>query len=175
MGFRDSKATPLNVGSCLIACTPVSALKCFVLSACAPTKQSILLVEDQENDIILTKLALQRCELSLPVYSVPGGLEAIAYLNGDPPYQDRSRHPLPLLVLMDVRLPRMDGFGVLKWIRSQSGFDTLPVVMLTGSTDIRDADMAFKLGATSFLVKSTDFTTELSRTVDRLISRETGV
>jgi PleD family two-component response regulator len=80
------------------------------VSASAPTQRSILLVEDQEDDIILMKLAFGRAGLSYPVQSVLGGLEAIAYLSGAPPYQDRTRYPLPVLVFLDVRMPSMDGF-----------------------------------------------------------------
>ena len=141
--------------------------------ASAPTQRSILLVEDQENDIILLKLAFGRAGLSYPIHSVPGGLEAIAYLSGDPPYHDRSRYPLPALVFLDIRMPRVDGFEVLRWIRQRPEFEKLPVVMLTGSNEIRDANTAYQLGATSFMVKSVDFdnTTELARTVGLLIAR----
>jgi CheY-like chemotaxis protein len=142
------------------------------LPASAPTQRSILLVEDQENDAILIKLAFERARVGYPIYSVPGGLQAIAYLSGDPPYQDRFRYPLPLLLLLDIRMPGVDGFEVLKWIRQRPEFEKLPVVMLTGSNETRDAHTAYQLGATSFLVKSVDFAnaSELSRTVERLIS-----
>jgi CheY-like chemotaxis protein len=146
------------------------------LSASAPTQRSILLVEDQENEIILMKLALGRAGLNYPIHSVPGGLEAIAYLNGDPPYQDRTRYPLPGLVFLDIRMPLMDGFAVLRWIRQRPEYEKLPVVMLTGSNEIRDANTAYQLGATSFMVKSVDFDNaiELSRSVERLISKQVG-
>jgi CheY-like chemotaxis protein len=108
-------------------------------------------VDDQENDSILTRLGLERAGLKHPIYSVLGGLEAIAYLNGDPPYRDRGRYPLPLLVLLDIKMPRVDGFEVLRWIRQQPRFADLPVVMLTGLEDGREANTAYQLGASSFL------------------------
>src|SRR5579859_31510 len=150
-------------------CTTSSALP-----ASAQTQRLILMVEDHENDVILMKLALQRAGVNYPVYSVPGGLEAIAYLSGDPPYQDRTRYPLPALLFLDLRLPRMDGFEVLRWIRQRPEFEKLPVVMMSGSSEIRDAATAYQLGATLFMLKSVDFANpaELCRTVDRLVPGE---
>jgi CheY-like chemotaxis protein len=120
------------------------------LSACATTEPAILLVEDLENDAILVRLAFERAGIGHRIYCVPGGLEAIAYLNSDPPYQDRNRYPMPSLLLVDVKMPRMDGFELLRWIRERPEFEKLPVVMLTGSNEPREEDTAYKLGATSF-------------------------
>ena len=73
-------------------------------------------------------------------------------------------------------MPRVDGFEVLRWIRQRPDFEKLPVVMLTGSNEIRDANTAYQLGATSFMVKSVDFenATELSGTIDRLMLKQAG-
>jgi len=129
------------------------------------------MVDDHENDILLTKLGLKRAGLTFPIHSVTGGLQAIAFLNGDPPYQDRARYPLPFLVLLDIKMPQVDGFEVLRWIRRQPQFADLPVVMLTGSGDSRQADTARQLGATSCFVKSFDLTdaAELSGSIKRLM------
>jgi len=142
------------------------------LPASAKTQRSILLVEDHENDVILLKLALQRAGVGYPIYSVPGGLEAIAYLTGAAPYHDRTRYPLPVLLFLDIRMPQMDGSEVLRWIRTLPQFEKLPVVMLTGSNEIQQANTAYQLGATSFLVKSMNFGTEASGMVDRLMPKE---
>jgi CheY-like chemotaxis protein len=141
------------------------------LSASASEQCSVLLVDDHENDVILTKLGLRRAGLQLPIHSVSGGLEAIAFLNGDPPYQDRARYPFPALVLLDLRMPRMDGFEVLRWIRQQPKFENLSVIMLTGSQARTDEETANLLGATGFFVKSTDFSNagELSGAIHQLI------
>jgi CheY-like chemotaxis protein len=98
-------------------------------------------------------------------------LDAIAYLNADPPYQDRVRYPLPALVLLDIQMPHVDGFEVLRWIRHQPHFADLPVAMLTGSRTKTVAETARLLGATSFFVKSVDFANaaELSAAIQRLI------
>ncbi len=104
------------------------------------------MVDDHENDIILTKLNLQRAGLNLPIYSVPGGREAIAFFRGDPPYTDRVRYPMPALVLLDAKMPIVDGFEVLHWIRQQPALVDLPVVMLTGSNAKTDAEAAERFG-----------------------------
>jgi len=134
-------------------------------------QQRVLLVDDEEKDVLLTRLALERAGLELPVYSVPGGQEAIAYLNGDPPYRDRLRYPLPALVLLDIQMPRMDGFEVLRWVRKQPNFATLPVVMLTGSRTKAVAQTARLLGATSLFVKSVNLANgaDLLGCIQRLI------
>jgi CheY-like chemotaxis protein len=141
------------------------------LPASAPTSSSILLVEDQETDVNLIAAAFKRAGIKHPIVSVRGGLSAMAYLKGDAPYHDRSRYPLPALVLLDVRMPGVDGFEVLRWIRQQPTFARTPVVMLTGSDSISDAGSAYQLGATSFMVKPFDFSNalELSRSIERLI------
>jgi CheY-like chemotaxis protein len=146
------------------------------LSVSAPLQQSILLVEDQENDTILIKLALARAGLKQKVVGVASGLEAMAYLSGDPPFQDRSRYPEPAMVLLDIRMPAVDGFEVLRWIRHQAKFNDLPVVMLTGSDTIQDANTAYSLGANSFMVKSIDFhdAHQLSRSIEQLIAKRHG-
>jgi CheY-like chemotaxis protein len=131
----------------------------------------ILLVDDQEPDVVLIKRALKKSGLDHPIVSVPGGLEALAYLNGDPPYQDRTRYPLPLLVLLDVRMPLMDGFEVLAWIRHNPVLAALPVIMLTGSEEHGQEKKAHELGATSFFVKSLDLgNSDLFRTALGLMS-----
>jgi CheY-like chemotaxis protein len=141
------------------------------MPASPPEPKSILLVDDHENETLLTKLRLQRTGLHLPIHSVPGGLEAIAYLNSDPPYQDRVRHPTPAVVLLDIQMPHMDGFEVLCWIRKQPNLSNLPVVMLTGSQTKTVAETARLLGATSVFVKSVNLANaaELAGCIRRLI------
>jgi len=133
----------------------------------SPQRPLILLVEDNEDDAALVQRAFQTAGVVNPVYTVKNGMEAIAYLGGDPPYQDRSRFPLPVLVLLDIRMPLRDGFAVLKWIRSTEGLARLRVVMLTSSDAVHDADLAYKMGANSFLIKPLDFlnAAELSRSI----------
>jgi CheY-like chemotaxis protein len=133
----------------------------------------ILLVEDQPDDVYLIKRAFERAGLKHPIKAVPNGNEAMAYLNGDKPYDDRIDWPLPMLVLLDIKMPRTDGFDVLRWIRHQPKFARLCVVMLTSSDEIRDVNMAYQLGANSFLVKPLDFwnAADLSRSVEKLLAK----
>jgi CheY-like chemotaxis protein len=85
------------------------------------------------------------------------GEEAVAYLSGEGRYRNRTEFPLPALVLLDLKMPGMDGFDVLKWVREQPGLSLLRVVVLTSSDSMRDVNLAYQLGANSFLVKPVDF------------------
>ena len=76
---------------------------------------------------------------------------------GEGTYANRGGYPLPSLILLDLKLPGMDGFDVLRWIRQEPNFGSLPVIVLTSSEQIRDVNRAYQLGANSFLVKPTDF------------------
>ena len=139
-----------------------------------PVQPVVLIVDDDANDIMLMKRALGKAIPNYIIQSVSSGTEAIGYLHGDPPFQNRNRHPFPKLVLLDIKLPLIDGFEVLRWIRSQAEFTSLHVVMLTGSDAIKDADAAYHLGATSFFVKPFDFANaiDLAQTLER-ITRKT--
>ncbi len=122
-----------------------------------PDKAVILLVEDQENDIILLRRALTKSRILNPIQAVRTGEQAIAYLSGAPPFENRSEFPLPSLVLLDINMPGMDGFEVLRWIRQDSPVPSLRVVILTSSNEMRDVNRAYQLGANSFLIKPIDF------------------
>jgi len=117
----------------------------------------ILIVEDREDDILLIRKAFARASLTNPIQIARDGEEAIAYLTGEGKYANRAEYPLPILVLLDLKLPGVDGFEVLSWIRQQSGIRGLPVIVLTSSTEIRDVNRAYTLGANSFFVKELDF------------------
>lgn len=118
---------------------------------------SILLVEDDANDVLLVKRAFQRTRGGLPIFVTPNGVEAIKYLSGEPPYRDRSIHPFPDLILLDLNMPKMGGLELLTWIRSQENMKRLPVIILTSSVQEADARKAYEAGANSFVVKPNDF------------------
>src|SRR5712664_1752952 len=122
-----------------------------------PDQAVILLAEDREDDIALVRKAFAKAYIQNPLHVVRDGEEAIAYLQGEGRYYNRDEYPLPDLLLLDLKMPRMDGFDVLKWIRQQPGLSSLRVVVLTSSEDIRDVNVAYKLGANSFMVKPMDF------------------
>src|SRR5882762_1706911 len=117
----------------------------------------ILLVEDREDDILLLMRSLQRAGVPNPLQIVRNGEDAIAYLKGDGRFAHRAEYPLPELVLLDLKLPGIDGFEVLRWLRMEPGLSGMPVVVLTSSQSIRDVNVAYALGANSFLVKPMDF------------------
>jgi CheY-like chemotaxis protein len=122
-------------------------------------------VEDIEDDILLLRLAFRTACVLNPVMAVRSGAEAIAYLVGDGEYQHRNEFPLPKLILLDLKMPGMDGFELLAWIRNRKEFAAIAIVVLTSSDAIQDVKRAYDLGANSFLVKETEFkrTVELSR------------
>jgi len=117
----------------------------------------ILLVEDREDDVLLIRKAFERGGLTNPLYVVRDGEEAISYLKGEGRYSNRAEHPLPDLVLLDLKMPKVDGFEILRWIRQQAGIRGLPVAVLTSSADLRDVNRAYATGANTFLVKPDDF------------------
>ena len=114
---------------------------------------AVLLAEDDANDVLLIQRAFQKTNIANPLRVVRDGEEAVAYLSGQEPYADRDRHPLPMLLLLDLKLPRKSGFEVLQWLRQQSSLKRLPVVVLTSSNQNPDINKAFDLGANSYLVK----------------------
>lgn len=119
--------------------------------------QFILLAEDDTNDTVLIKRAFQKAGLGEVLKSVRDGDEALNYLRGVGEFSDRSRFPLPFLLLLDLKMPATDGFEVLQWLRSQPDFRRLLVVVLTSSNLQTDVDRAYDLGANSYLVKPVEF------------------
>jgi len=117
----------------------------------------ILLVEDREDDILLIRKAFERAGISNPMQVVHDGEEAISYLAGERKFSNRAEYPLPWLILLDLKMPKVDGFEVLKWIRKQPGFSRIVVIVLTSSEQIRDVNTAYQLGANSFMVKPLEF------------------
>ena len=113
----------------------------------------VLLVEDDLNDIVLTRRAFRKAELPEPIAIVEDGEQAVAYLGATGEFADRRAHPLPDLVLLDLKLPRMTGLEVLAWLRQQPSLQRLPVVVLTSSREISDVNRAYELGANSYLSK----------------------
>lgn len=114
----------------------------------------ILLVEDNPDDVDLTLLAFRRAKLSNEVIVAHDGVEALEILHGTP---DKPPARLPTVVLLDLKLPRIDGFEVLKRIREHPSTRLLPVVVLTSSAQERDLIHTYASGANSYIVKPVDF------------------
>ena len=117
----------------------------------------ILLAEDDENGILLVQRAFKEVHILNPLQVVRDGEEVIAYLKGAGQYANRADYPLPALLLLDLKMPRKNGFEVLQWIRSEPALLSLRVIVLTSSTELHDLNEAYRLGASSFLVKPQDF------------------
>ena len=118
---------------------------------------TILVVEDKSTDVILIRRAFDKAKLANPLQVVSDGDAAVEYLSGVDAYQDRSQFPLPILMLLDLKLPRRTGLEVLEWLRKQETLRRLPVVMLTSSQHDRDINKAYDLGVNSYLVKPVEF------------------
>jgi CheY-like chemotaxis protein len=120
----------------------------------AMTEESaILIVEDNEDDVILARRALKSAGVANPLFVVETGADAVDYLSGANPFQDRDKHPLPGVVFLDLKLPLMSGHEVLAWIRAQRHLEGLIVIVLTSSNEPSDLRRSYSLGANSYLVK----------------------
>ena len=128
----------------------------------------VLHVEDDANDVTLVQHAGRKASGQLLLQSVLDGDEAISYLSGTNPFTNRQQFPLPHFVLLDLKMPRVNGFEVLAWARKSEKFRRLPIVVLTSSNHEADVKKAYDLGANSYLVKPVGFEAlvDLMRTVD---------
>ncbi len=122
-----------------------------------PENAVILLVEDRADDVALARRAFRELKLPNPVYVVTSGEEGLAYVTGSGKYHDRNHFPLPAIILLDLKLPGMDGFELLSEIRQRPELNPIRILVLTSSEDILDINRAYSLGANSFLVKPHDF------------------
>jgi CheY-like chemotaxis protein len=116
-------------------------------------QQTILLVDDSEDDIIMMREGFAQANCIHPLQEVHNGEEAIAYLKGEGQYADRHKYPLPIAMLLDLNMPKQNGYDVLAWVRARPGLKYLAVIILTSSMRNEDVERAYYLGATSFLVK----------------------
>jgi CheY-like chemotaxis protein len=115
----------------------------------------ILLVEDNSDDVLLFRRALSKARRPHPLYVVHDGQAAIDYLSGAGEYIDRNLYPLPDLIMLDLKMPRVGGFEVLKWIRGDGAARLIPIVILSSSALADDVNRAYELGANSYMVKPT--------------------
>jgi len=122
--------------------------------ACLPT---ILHVEDDPNDVLLLQHACRKAGLNCNIQRVSDGDEAIEYLQGKERFADREQFPLPQLILLDLKMPRMTGFDVLTWRRDNDRFKCVPVIVLSSSNHDVDLKRAYDLGVNSYLMKPVSF------------------
>jgi CheY-like chemotaxis protein len=117
------------------------------------TSEHILLAKDNETDALLVRRAMNIAGIKAKLQIVRDGQEAVDYLAGTNSYSDRQLHPFPKLMLLDLDMPRLNGFEVLKIVRGDLHFTRLPVIVLTSSENPSDIRRAYDLGATSYFRK----------------------
>ena len=117
----------------------------------------ILFVEDNEADVKITLRAFAKAKLKNTIYVVNDGQEALDFVQHKGKYQDKERFPRPDLILLDIKLPKLDGFQVLQNLKKDLQYSSIPVIMLTSSKDEEDIAKSYKNGAASFIPKSVSY------------------
>lgn len=118
-----------------------------------PNGNAILVADDSVEDVLLLKIAFEKAGTKVPVMVVRDGEELVEYLSGADGFADRTTHPMPRLLLLDLKMPKMDGFDVLRWLQKHPELRRLVVTILSSSNQRRDVNLAYDLGANSYVVK----------------------
>ena len=113
----------------------------------------ILIAEDDENDVIILERALRQAGFTNPFHVCRDGTEVVAYFRREGEFADRVRFPFPRLLITDLKMPKMDGLQVLKWLYEHPECNVIPRIVLTASQQISDIQQAYKWGANSYLAK----------------------
>ncbi|MBP7497901.1 MAG: response regulator [Bacteroidales bacterium] len=129
---------------------------------------NILLVEDNQMDVVLTLDAFREAKLKNKIYVARNGKEALDYLFGNEKYADRVLYPLPNLILLDLKMPGIDGFEVLRQVKNAEKLKRIPVIILTSSKEEGDRTLSYDIGANSYLLKPVSFDgfTEVVKKID---------
>ncbi len=138
-------------------------------SSAVPAR-TVLAAEDDDGDATLLRMAFRRAEILHPLTIVRDGQEAIDYLSGTAPFSDRSKFPMPSLVLLDLKMPRLNGFDVLDWWSKNQALRDLPLVMLSSSSHEMDFAKAKSMGAREYIVKPHGFL-QLAKVMRELCQR----
>ncbi len=118
---------------------------------------TILLVEDDPNDVLFLKRALRKNGINNPVTVLQDGEEAIAYLSGSEKFANRADYPFPRVIMLDLKMPRKGGLEVLEWLKEHPQYRVIPTIVLTSSKLNEDVIKAYGLGANSYMVKPSNF------------------
>jgi CheY-like chemotaxis protein len=121
-----------------------------------PTLPPILAAEDEDSDAFMLRYAFEKAGIPNRLIIVDDGRAATDYLSGQPPYENRAEHPLPALLLLDLKMPRMSGFDVLSWLAERPELRDLPAFILSSSAADADIRRARALGARNYFVKPHD-------------------
>lgn len=116
-------------------------------------RQIFLYVEDTDNDVYLVRKAIAKAALPIQLHNVRDGEELIRYLEGKGIFSERQHYPLPTILLLDLKMPKKDGFEVLNWVRQQPQLKRMIVIVFTASNRQEDVDRSHELGANAVLVK----------------------
>ena len=119
--------------------------------------KNILYAEDDPNDVVIFKMAFKRATLPHSLYIVDDGQAAIDWLSGQGIYGDRENHPLPDVLILDLKMPRKSGFDVLEWCRGHKEFEKLRIFVLSSSDEPSDVKKAYALGVKTYFVKSATY------------------
>lgn len=122
-----------------------------------PSIAKVLIAEDSDDDVLLLERAFKGIEFLHVIHRCSDGEEVIAYLTGREDYGNRQRYPLPDLLLLDLKMPKVDGFGVLEFIKTHPEFHKIRVAVLSASTLNADIGRAFSLGAHHYQIKPSEF------------------
>jgi CheY-like chemotaxis protein len=118
---------------------------------------NILLVEDNEADVQIAARAFSKSKRKNNIYVVNDGQEALDFIYHKGKYQDKEKFPIPDLILLDIKIPKLDGFQVLERIKNNLEYNYIPVVMLTSSKDEEDIAKSYRNGAASFIPKPVNY------------------
>ena len=118
---------------------------------------TILLAEDDETDAMFFRHAVgesaRRCRINIDIHVVRDGEEAVAYLSGEGDFGDRQNYPFPHLIVLDLKMPRVTGLDVLRWLFEHPEYRRIPKILLSGSNEERDIESAYQLGANTYFQK----------------------
>lgn len=148
--------TPGEEGSANEDASLQKAIELLASASRSTELRPILLVEDSPNDLELALAALERCQLANPVHVARDGVEALDYLHARGAWAGRGGGD-PAVVLLDLKLPRLDGLEVLERVKKDPLLRAVPIVMLTSSREERDLVRSYELGVNAFVVKPVDF------------------
>ncbi len=115
--------------------------------------ETVVIVDDDEADILLTRRVIEATWPEVRAHAVKSGEILIRYLQGEDEFSDREKYPYPTFLLLDLKMPGMHGFDVLRWLALHPPHHLIPVVVLTASGQVPMAHLAYQLGARSFLTK----------------------
>lgn len=134
-----------------------------------PNVYPVLLAENNEDDLIFLQRAIRKAGVSVSLHLVSNGEEAVSYLLGEGEYADRERYPKPVLLITNVKMPRMNGLELLVWVKQQPNYKDLPVLVMSSSEEPEEMERVTALGGCAYFVKTSNLD-ELTEFVKQMMS-----